>query len=232
MVLWMAFILAVPPANARQPASSQPYEFTRSYIHALSFCYNISQRWRKQSKIIKNAKSSNKVIEEYLNDLVKDNVDWRVAKNYLEKYLQSPDPMVKKIADSFIVSSERNIALNDDAKRLWITWQALVASKQATHQKERAFVNAQEDLSFKRKEADKIFIEATVLLTKYLLGGDGQSKTLSLTDKQRDGLIRRLDDFAKEYTDWGLKPGQSTVEASVAVLREVLEDSIYTTAGS
>ena len=41
------------------------------------------------------------------------------------------------------------------------------------------------------------------------------------------GVPSPLDSFAKDNLDWGLKPGQSTLAGSIAVIRETLEDSLW-----
>ena len=50
---------------------------------------------------------------------------------------------------------------------------------------------------------------------------------LAITAQQRQKLLDKLDSFGSDDLDWGLKSGQSTLEGSVAVIREVLEDSIW-----
>ena len=72
--------------------------------------------------------------------------------------------------------------------------------------------------------------EASIFATtvaKSVDNPDEHGHKLALTSVQRTKLIKRMDAFARTFLDWGLKPNQSTVQASVAVLREVLEDPAY-----
>jgi len=81
-----------------------------------------------------------------------------------------------------------------------------------------------------RKEADKNIIQASILLTKVLASDknvNGRGHLLAITAQQRQKLLDKLDSFGSDNLDWGLKTGQSTLEGSVAVIREVLEDSLW-----
>jgi len=56
---------------------------------------------------------------------------------------------------------------------------------------------------------------------------DGKGHLLAITAQQRQKLLDKLDSFGADNLDWGLKKGQSTLEGSIAVIREVLEDSLW-----
>jgi hypothetical protein len=70
-----------------------------------------------------------------------------------------------------------------------------------------------------------------MLLTKVFLSAarcDSDNCTyLALTQDERYKLVEKLDDFGRETSVWGAKPGQSTLEACIATIREVLEDPLY-----
>ena len=68
------------------------------------------------------------------------------------------------------------------------------------------------------------------MLTKILRSAsnvDEKGKQLAITAVQRKRLLKSLDEVGKTNLDWGLKPGQTFQQASVAVIREILEDPIY-----
>ena len=86
-------------------------------------------------------------------------------------------------------------------------------------------------MELRRKEADKEIIQASIFMTKVLISDknkDGKGHRLAITAQQRQKLLDKLDSFGRDTLDWGLKPGQSTLEASVAIIREVLEDPVFT----
>ena len=68
------------------------------------------------------------------------------------------------------------------------------------------------------------------MLTKVLLSQenkDDKGKQLAITAKERNKLLDDLDVYGKDVMDWGIKPGQTTLEASIAVIRELLEDPVF-----
>jgi len=208
----------------------QKYEFARSYITSLSYMKEIYDRWNKNApkKLFSDQKDI--MIKATLNDLALDNSDLRIIKGYLAKYLRSPNMLIRKVSDIVVVAVSRDIAINDEEKSLWEKWYNLIAAGQATRAKEIEFVKTQHGMELRRKEADKDIVKASVLMTKVLVSDenkDGRGHLLAITAAQRQKLLDKLDSFGGDTLDWGLKPGQRTLEGSIAVIREILEDSIW-----
>ena len=85
-------------------------------------------------------------------------------------------------------------------------------------------------MELQRKEADKNIIQASVLMTKVLVSDKNKNDhghLLAVTAEQRQKLLDKLDSYGNNNLDWGMKAGQGALEASSAVIREVLEDSIW-----
>ncbi len=227
-------LIAAPAHAADEFKLNNPdvkkYEFARSYISALSYLKNIDTRWSKTppKKIYVN--DDFKIIKGSINYLAMDNADLRIAKNYVLPYLNAKNALIRKTADMVAVACDREIGINDTEKALWQKWGDLKVSRQATGPQERQFVREQERLALSRKEADKDIIQASIMLTKVLTSANNPPKghQLAITAKQRAKLVEKLDSFGKDVLDWGLKPGQRTLEASIAVIREILEDSMWT----
>ena len=206
------------------------YEFARSYITALSYMKDIDDRWNKNAPKKLFADQKEKMILATINDLALDNSDLLIIKNYLLKYLTSPNMLMRKVADIVVVATSREIAINHEEKTLWEKWYDLNAAGQATRPKEIDFVKTQYALELRRKEADKDIVQASVLMTKVLISDknkNGKGHLLAITAQQRQKLLDKLDSFGSDTLDWGLKPGQRTLEGSIAVIREILEDSIW-----
>jgi hypothetical protein len=206
------------------------YEFARSYITALSYMKAIHDRWDKNAPKKLFADQKNKMILATIEDLALDNSDLRIIKNYLLKYLAYPNVLMRKVADIVAVATSREIAINDQEKTLWQKWYGLNINGQVTRPKEVEFVKAQHNMELQRKEADKDIIQASVFMTKVLISDkneNGRGHLLAITAQQRQKLLDKLDSFGGDNLDWGLKKGQSTIEGSIAVIREVLEDSIW-----
>lgn len=206
------------------------YEFARSYISALKYMKDIDDRWAKNEPKKLFADQKDKMIVASFNDLALDSSDLRIVKNYLKKYLISHNLLMRKIADIVVVATSRGIAINDEEKLLWQKWYALNAAGQATRAKEIDFVKTQYSFEVRRKDQDKQIVQASVLLTKLLMSDknkDGKGHLLAITAQQRQKLLDKLDTFGSDELDWGIKKGQSTLEASIAVIRQILEDSIW-----
>jgi len=206
------------------------YEFARSYITALSYMKDINDRWGKNAPQKLFAGQKLKMIMATLNDLALDNTDLLVIKHYLLKYLISPNRLIRKVADIVVVATNREIAINEDEKKLWEEWYDLNEAAQATKLKEIEFLKSQDAMELQRKEADKDIIQASVFMTKILVSEknkNGHGHLLAITAQQRQKLLDKLDSFGSDNLDWGLKSGQTTLEGSIAVIREILEDSIW-----
>ncbi|MBI4309202.1 MAG: hypothetical protein HY591_02610 [Candidatus Omnitrophica bacterium] len=206
------------------------YAFARSYIEALNYVNNINLRWKKASPKELYAGDDVKVMRGYVSYLIKDNMDLRIARNFLTKYLHSENLLVRKTADTFIAACLTHIAINDKEKQVWDQWYAVKSNHLDTPANEKAFLKTQRDLTLKRKETGKKMIEASVLLANVLKSGrntDEKGHLLAVTSKQREYLLGRLDEFGKDSLEWGLKAGQDHMQASIAVIREVLEDTVY-----
>jgi hypothetical protein len=206
------------------------YEFARSYITSLSYMKAIHDRWDKNAPKKLFADQKDKLILATIEDLALDNSDLRIIKNYLLKYLLSPNMLMRKVADIVVVATSREIAINDQEKTLWQKWYGLNVNGQTTRPKEVEFVKTQHSLELQRKEADKNIIQASVLMTKVLISDknvNGKGHLLAITAQQRQKLLDKLDSFGSDNLDWGLKYGQSTLEGSIAVIREILEDSLW-----
>ena len=228
------FMIAHPCFAADDFSRNNPdikkYEFARSYITALSYIKEIYDRWNKNAtrKIVEHKNAQ--VIKATLNDLALDNSDLRIIKNYLIKYLVSSNMLMRKVADIVAVATNKDILINDQEKILWDKWYGLLANGQATRPKEITFVKTQYSLELQRKEADKDIIKASILMTKVLISDqnkNGRGHILAITAQQRQKLLDKLDSFGSDNLDWGLKSGQRTLESSIAVIREILEDSIW-----
>ncbi len=207
------------------------YEFARSYITALGYLKNIDRRWEKNNpKTIYKGKDE-EIIKASINYLALGNAELRIAKNYLSPYLSSGNAMLRKVADGFILACDENIRINEEEHNVWDQWAYLRKSGLGTRNNETVFNDTQKSLSLRRKENDKAIIQTTILMTKVLRSADNKDENghlLAITQEQRKKLLIKLDSYGKDVLDWGIKPKQRTLNASIAVIREILEDSIWT----
>jgi len=206
------------------------YEFARSYITALGYMKEIHDRWVKSVARKFPDKQKNKMILATINDLSLDSTDLFIIKHYLLKYLISPNMLIRKVADMVVVATSEEIVINHEEKTLWQKWYDLTLAGQASRSKEKDFVREQYSLELQRKEADKEIIKATIMMTKVLKSEENRNSKghlLAITAQQRQKLLDKLDSYGSDTLDWGLQTGQSTLDGSIAVIREILEDSIW-----
>lgn len=203
------------------------YDFARSFIIGFGYLSAIDERWKKHDEI--KAKGNELVFIQWnLDRLAKDNMDLRIAKNYVTKYFNVPNRLMRKVIDSYAYACDGLIDLNLKERELWNQMHQVKKNGVVGAEQDQGFVKAQEQLADQRKVVMRSIVEVSVLMTKVLLREDVQEKQvkkrLALTLKERDNLIRKLDAFAGDNFEWGMKPGQTYVQAAQATIREVLED--------
>jgi hypothetical protein len=210
------------------------YEFASSFIISMSYLEKVDERWKKADKV-KTENDEAGFIQWNLDRLSRDNMDLRVAKNYLVKYFNVGNPLIRKVVDSYAFSCDQLIELNRRERDLWSRMHPdnnEGASPDETKAKE--FLDEQASMALDRKSVMQNFVETSILMTKVLLSEDTKEKQvrkrLALTTNQRDRLIKKLDAFAGENLDWGMQPGQTFLEGAEANIREVLEDPAYQSA--
>ena len=239
--LFIGLLLAVPRLFAEDGAEfkkhnpdGKKYEFARSYISGLSYIDGIHKRWQKENPKERYKDDPEKMFQAYVEYLALDNAELRIAKNFLVKYLSGSNDMMRKSSDIFILTCDQLIEANRQERGLWQDfYKARKSDPDHLPAKEKVFVKEQKALNEKRQEISKTFVESALLMT-YVMQSENvyvnAPYQLALTDEERRKLVKRLDEFAKDNIDWGIKSGQSAVQASVAAIREVLEDPIWKSA--
>ncbi|MBF0486055.1 MAG: hypothetical protein HQL16_06045 [Candidatus Omnitrophica bacterium] len=207
------------------------YNFAKSYIMALSYYSRVAERLKLEDKDSLNSKSDIKAVRELVDHRTLDNTELRIAKNYLTKYENSSNAFIRKVSSETIIVYEKLLQMSVRERTLWQSFYVYKASGKPEDFNEADFTSRHIALAMEKKEVAKELVTQTAFVAKILLSAqkcDNETcKNLALTKDERDRLVERLDAFANGYMEWGMKPGQSTLEASIAILREVLEDSIY-----
>ena len=141
---------------------------------------------------------------------------------------------MRKSLDVFISTCDRLIDVNRQERQLWqVFYKARKEKKENITEEEKAFIVKQKILNSQRQEISKSFVEASLLMT-YVMQSENvyldKPYQLVLSGDERQKLVKKLDEFAKDNIDWGIKSGQSAIQASVAAIREILEDPIWKSA--
>lgn len=207
----------------------QKYTFARSYITSLGHFHKVHVRLEKQDPRAMKVSDEKELVKDFIEFLTQDNLDLRIAKNYLVKYLNSPNALIRKVSMDTIAIYDEIIASNSQERELWKTfYDALIAGTETFDKEE--FAKKQLLLAHQRKELAKGLVAASVVMTKVLISEDSDEFSkdgpLAISATERRKLIEKLDTFARNDLEWGMKPGQSPAEACVANIREILEDPI------
>ena len=209
------------------------YDFARSYITSLGYLKGVESRW-KRSDEVKKKDGEEKLVEWNIERLIMENMDVRVAKNYMTKYLKTNNSLMYKVVDSYSKVCDQLVSLNIQERQRWEELKGWKEKGEFNGQKDQQFVKIQEDFARQRKETMREIVENAIFMTKVLLDENTKEKQikkhLALTSQEREKLIRKLDAFAKDNLDWGLKEGQTFLQAAEASIREVLEDPAYLSA--
>lgn len=209
------------------------YDFARSFITSFGYLKATEQRWQKSDEI-KGRGNETAFIQWNLDRLAKDNLDLRIAKNYVTKYFTVPNQLMRKVIDSYAYACDQLINLNVEERELWNHMHQVEKKGEVATEEDQEFVQAQQRLADDRKEILRSIVELSVLMTKVMFSENNEEKKarkrLALTSKQRDKLVRKLDSYAGDNLDWGMKPGQTYLQGAEATIREVLEDPTFLSA--
>jgi hypothetical protein len=243
MVAVAVFLLAVTPSMAapeqpdtfkRYNADIDKYAFTRSFIVSVSYYKRVSDRLKAEIDYQSRKKSDIKLILKYIQDRTLDNTELRIARNYLTKFTDSGNGLIRKVSGQAIAAYDAVLSLSMRERELWVELHRFKSTGQPADFNEEQFNQKHLDIIAEKKEADKQLLSASVLMRIVLLSAsrceNENCKLLVLTDAQRRRLSQDLDEYARDNMEWGLKAGQSPVDGCVAAIREVLEDKLYSSA--
>ncbi|MEI8011659.1 MAG: hypothetical protein WCI27_04155 [Candidatus Omnitrophota bacterium] len=238
---WVIFLvsavcLCVPlTASAQSFRANNPdgdkFVFARSFITGLGYYGKLDTRLKAEAKAGNSYVHDVKVIKELVKARTLDNTELRVAKNYLVKYLDSGNMLIRKVAYNAIAAYEQHIIVSSKERRLWQSYQRFRETGLPKDFNMEEFARGMMSLSEERKAAAIAVLEAVVMFKTVLLSAercaDEKCRELALTEVEREKLLKKLDVFSDGNTDWGVRKGQRTFEAAVAAIREILEDTLY-----
>jgi len=207
------------------------YSFAKSFIVGLGYYHRVADRLAKEEAVAAGEKDELGAAKVYITYRTLDNAELRIAKNYLAKYLESSNGLVHSIARDTVAVYDRLLAMSLRERELWQVFLSYRSTGQPDDFSDEEFGAEQVATAREKKEVAKELIRQSILMTKALLSAERCENEdcyeLALNDDERHKLIQKLDEFSQGNMAWGMKPGQSTIEACVASIREVLEDPVY-----
>jgi hypothetical protein len=237
-MLLVLLCIAVPVRAAesdfkRSNPDIDKYPFARDLIMSLSYFNRVDLRFKdeEKAKTTEEQKADLALIQKIINNRTLDNTELRIARNYLTKFVSSRNVFIQNVASQAVAAYDQLLLLNNRERGLWQGLFFFKLKNGPANFSEDDFIVKQIGLALERKEAAKSLLTASVLVQKVLLSSkrceSDACQELALTEDERGKLIKKLDSFANGNLDWGLKPGQTTLEGCIAALREVLEDPLY-----
>lgn len=209
------------------------YEFTRDYLTSLGY---IKKNYDRQDMIDLTSDDPDVLnrIARMRDELIHENVNLRVARNYLKRYKnQARNGLMLKVSDLFAAVCDELIILNSGQRNLLEEMHALQRRGEMDGEAALGLEERQKRINRDRREALKRLLRASILVTKILVSPDqnyyGEFDRLGITQEQRYKLLDKIRNFDEDSYHGELRSGQSFLEGSVVTIREILEDYNYET---
>jgi hypothetical protein len=117
------------------------YDFARSFIIGFGYLSAMDHRFEK-SKEAKAKGNEMAFIQGNLDRLAKDNMDIRIAKNYVTKYFNVPNRLMRKVIDSYAYACDGLIDLNIKERELWNQMHQVKKKGAVSGEQDQEFVKA------------------------------------------------------------------------------------------
>lgn len=235
-VLTMSLLLLVPSVQAESIADRQQfrlnnpdgkkYEFVKSFLMGLEYLKEIEDRNAKWDNLSKEDLENIDNLKELAAGLIQDNTDMLVAKNMLRKFRTPQNGLILKTTDLFQNLCDELIVINKEEQ---LALKTLLQQESRNDEMDyEGYLDQKKALIAQRKATSQNLLEAAFLVTKVLVSPKenfyGRLETLGVTSKQRRSLIQRLKKFNGEEYSGDLREGQTFLQGSIVVIREILED--------
>lgn len=209
------------------------YEFTRDYITSLNYLKENNERFEDVAILAFSEDKEINRIAALRDDLIRNNLNLRIARNYLSKYLRQADNgLILKASDMFTDFCDQLIDHNNQEKLLLEELYYTQLKDEMDGFDVNGFTRDQRRIGLARKEALKKLLETSILVSKILISPQenyaGEYDRLGITQEERYKLLYKIDEFEDERFKGELRPGLTFLEGSVVTLREILEDYDYT----
>lgn len=207
------------------------YDFVKDYLNSLSYLKTNEKRDREVTVKSSGALEKIENVKALIDNLIMDNANLRVARNYLKKYKRSPNGLILKVTDLFIKVSDEQIEFNNQERGLFESLHQFLESDDFKNFNKDKFLEDQKYLSDVKRESLKGLLEASLLVNKILISENpdefGEYVNLGITKKERQKLLKKINEFEGGDYQGDLREGQTFLQGSVSVIREILEDKSW-----
>jgi len=207
------------------------YEFVKSYIAALSYIKVNAERNEKYAAFTSKQIEELKPGRLLMDNLILDNNNIRVAKHYMLKYNKSENGLMLKAVDVFVNFSEQQLSLNNEERAILDELFEAHVNETIDGFDKKSFMLEQARLASLRKESWKDILRASLFIPKILISDQknemGELTWLAIDETERVKLLMKLDEFYGDLYKGDLRVGQTFLQGSIAVIRDILEDSSW-----
>ena len=207
------------------------YEFTRDYITSLGY---LKKNYDREGAFSFQESEPNILnsIARMRDELIQENVNLRVARNYLKRYRnQTRNGLMLKVSDMFTNVCNELIELNSEQRLLLEEMHSRQRNGELDEAVAATFEKRQLSINRVRRESLKKLLRSSILVTKVLVSPHenyyGEFDRLGITQEQRYKLLNKVKSFDEAAYSGELRSGQSFLEGSVVAIREILEDYDY-----
>lgn len=219
------FILNNPDGNK--------FKFTQDFLRSLHYISINEERPDSKIKMTRDFEFKRQRLTVVMDNLKKNNINLRIAKNIMQDYIQTENLLMLKSATLFVEFCDKRIEENNKEHELLLSVYDLVSTSKESEFDKEDFYKKEESILKEKGEASQKLLEASLLVPKILLSpqldNNGEFTRLGISLKEKKELIKQLEVFKDETYAGGLKEGQTYLEGSIAAIREFLEKSTLPT---
>lgn len=210
-------------------ADGEKYNFVKDYLLALDAIEKNEEKFEKWTDYLgKGNKELTEDIKSYIDYLQQSNIHFRLAKNLLNKYKKSENTLIIKSVMLFNEACNGVAQSNNDERKLLSVYYEQIVADIDRELNQTKLFEEQQRIAYQRKEAFKMILESSLYVKKILISNVpnryGEFVRLGVTETERKQLIDKLNTFFGTNGQAGMAVGQNILEASVAEIREILED--------
>lgn len=210
------------------------YEFTRDFLTSLNYLRENDERFEDIAILAFTEEKDIKGVALLRDDLIRNNLNLRIARNYLKKYLeQRENGLMIKVADMFTEMCNQMIDYNNQEKKLLEELYYVQLKDEMDSFNMDRFTQRQNRIAQSRKKVLKKLLQTSMVASKVLISNQenyyGEFDKLGITQEQRYKLLYRIDEFETDAYKGELRAGQTFLEGSIVTIREMLENYDYET---
>ena len=242
LIIFLNLVLLPIPSHAQVTDSQKfikynpdgkKYEFVKNYLISLTYLKKNAQRSQNPPEFISEEFEKGDFFKALMEDLVRDNINLRIARNFVKKYQIPENKLILKATNLFMQVCDEQISINNKERK----YIGKVSQKQSNEGLEdvdrKRFADKLLSLSLERKESLRSLLEASMVINKLLISNQiddyDEFVMLGVTEEEREKLVLQLDEFNEDSFQGEIRQGQTFLQGSVSVLREVLSDESWDT---